>query len=98
MEQHRPVAASEPGEDAPVIKAETLKQFREMMAPAAVREIYAAVVADLDKRIAALQCALKAGDSQEIRRIGHSIKGGRSMAGAVQTALGGAQLGARREQ
>jgi CheY-like chemotaxis protein len=98
MEQHRPVVASQPGEDAPVIKAETLKQFREMMAPAAVREIYAAVVADLDKRIAALQCALKAGDSQEIRRIGHSIKGGCSMAGAMQTARVGAQLEAGGDQ
>jgi CheY-like chemotaxis protein len=92
MEQHYPVAASEAGNDAPVINPETMKQFRELMSPAAVREIYVAVVDDLDKRIVALQRALAAGDSQEIRRIGHSIKGGCSMAGAMQAARVGAQL------
>ena len=92
MEQHHPEAASEVMDDAPVIKAETLKQFREMMSPAAVREIYVAVVDDLDKRIAALLRAFTAGDSKEIRRIGHSIKGGCSMAGALQAARIGARL------
>ena len=42
-----------------MIKAETLEQFREMMSPAAVREIYVAVVDDLDKRIAALLRAVR---------------------------------------
>ena len=98
MEQHHPVAASEAGEDAPVIKAETLQQFRQMMSPGAVREIYVAVVDDLDKRLAALQRALVVGDSQEIRRIGHSIKGGCSMAGAMQTASVGARLEAGGDQ
>ncbi len=92
MEQHHPVAESEAGDVEPVIKPETLQQFREMMSPAAVREIYVAVVDDLDKRIVVLQRALATGDSREIRRIGHSIKGGCSMAGAMQAARAGARL------
>jgi len=98
MEQHHPVAAAEPGEDAPVINQETLAQLRGMMPDAAVREIYAAVVEDLDKRAQALQRAMAAGDTQEIQRIGHSIKGGCGMAGALQAARLGARLEARGDQ
>ena len=98
MEQHHPVVAREPDDDAPVINHETLAQLRGMMPDAAVREIYAAVVDDLDKRATALQQALAAGDTQEIRRIGHSIKGGCGMAGALQAARLGARLEARGDQ
>jgi HPt (histidine-containing phosphotransfer) domain-containing protein len=63
-----------------------------MMQPGAVREIYVAVINDLDKRIAVLHDALDAGDRGEIRRIGHAIKGGCGMAGALQAARIGAQL------
>lgn len=76
----------------PVVNPETLAQLRELMPDAAVRQIYAAIIADLDKRQAAIQVALANGDTAEIRRIGHSIKGGCSMAGALQAAALGALL------
>ena len=79
-------------EDAAVVSAETLAQLRGMMPATAVREIYVAVVDDLDKRMAALHSALVLRDTNEIRRIGHAIKGGCGMAGAVQAARIGAQL------
>ncbi len=61
-----------------------------------VREIYAAVVTDLQKRLDALEKAIASGNSDEVRRIGHAIKGGCGMAGAD---AGGPNLGAlSREQ
>jgi len=74
----------------PVITPETLTQFRGMMPESAVREIYAAVVADLNKRIRGLEAAIARSDGEEIRRIGHAIKGGCGMAGALQAARLGA--------
>ena len=74
----------------PVISADTLAQFRGMMPEAAVREIYAAVAADLTKRMQALEAAIGKGDDAEVRRIGHAIKGGCGMAGAMQAAHVGA--------
>jgi CheY-like chemotaxis protein/HPt (histidine-containing phosphotransfer) domain-containing protein len=97
IEQHHSAPAIQL-EDAPVICAETLAQLRGLMSEAAVREIYAAVVEDLGKRATALNRAVAAGDAQEIRRIGHSIKGGCSMAGALQAAHLGAQLEAIGDQ
>lgn len=76
----------------PVVKPETLAQLREMMPEAAVRQIYAAVVADLEKRIAALEAAIAKGDDAEARRIGHAVKGGCAMAGALQAARLGASI------
>jgi len=78
--------------DEPVVNAETLAQLREMMSESAVREIYSAAVADLIKRLAALEVAIAAGDSFQVRSIGHSIKGGCGMAGALQAARLGALL------
>jgi CheY-like chemotaxis protein/HPt (histidine-containing phosphotransfer) domain-containing protein len=98
IEQHHPTPLAIELEAAPVISAETLAQMRGMMSEAAVREIYAAVVEDLGKRATALQHAAAAGDAQEIRRIGHSIKGGCGMAGALQAARLGAQLEATGDQ
>ena len=95
IEQHHPPAIAAPAQDAPVLNAETLSQLRDMMSPAAVREIYA-VVEDLGKRAAALQRALDARDAGEIRRLGHSIKGGCSMAGALEAVAGGRKAGGRR--
>jgi CheY-like chemotaxis protein/HPt (histidine-containing phosphotransfer) domain-containing protein len=97
IEQHHPPPAIAL-EDAPVINAETLAQLRGMMSEAAVREIYIAVVEDLGKRSTALRHASAAGDVEEIRRIGHSIKGGCGMAGALQAARLGAQLEATGDQ
>ena len=98
MEQHHPVVSLAPDEDAPVINTETLGQLRAVMPDAGVREIYGAVLSDLDKRATALQRAMARSDTQEIRRIGHAIKGGCGMAGAVQAARVGARLEARGDQ
>lgn len=80
----------EPGE--PVVNEETLAQLRVMMPPAGVREIFVAVIADLHRRMQMLEAAIGCGNSEEIRRIGHAIKGGCGMAGAVQAARIGALL------
>jgi len=84
------VTASDPTE--PVVNPETLAQFRQIMSESTVKEIYAAVVTDLKKRRGALNLAIAHGDSDEVRRIGHAIKGGCGMAGAMQAASLGAYL------
>jgi HPt (histidine-containing phosphotransfer) domain-containing protein len=78
--------------DEPVVSVQTLAQLREMMPEKAVRQIYAAVVADLAKRAAALDVAIAAADVAQIRSIGHAIKGGCGMAGALEAARLGALL------
>jgi len=83
-------SAIDPNE--PVVNMEVLAQFRKMMPETAVRQIYKAVVVDLGKRIDALTSAIDKGDRAEVRRIGHAIKGGCGMAGAVQAAHLGALL------
>jgi CheY-like chemotaxis protein len=88
--QSAPAAARKKSPSRPVVNPETLAQLREMMPEAAVRQIYAAIVADLARRIAALEVAIAKNDAAEIRRIGHAIKGGCSMAGALQAASIGA--------
>jgi len=76
----------------PVVNMEVLAQLRKIMPEPAVRQIYTAVVSDLGKRIDALHAAIERGDRAEVRRIGHAIKGGCGMAGAVQAARVGALL------
>jgi HPt (histidine-containing phosphotransfer) domain-containing protein len=76
------VAGLDPAET--VVDAGTLAQLREMMPEAAVRQIFEAILTDLGKRIAMLEAAIAKPDWVEARRIGHAIKGGGSMAGAVQ--------------
>lgn len=73
-----------------VISPVTLAQFRGMMPQAAVREIYVAVASDLTKRIQMLEAAIAKGNIPEVRRLGHAIKGGCGMAGAMQAARIGA--------
>jgi CheY-like chemotaxis protein len=81
---------SELSSDEPVVSAKILSQFRQMMPEPTVREVYVAVVTDLKKRITALDAAIAKKDVTEVRRIGHTIKGGCGMAGARQAArLGG---------
>jgi CheY-like chemotaxis protein len=82
----RPQAAPglDPGEA--VVNGETLSQLREMMPDKAVRQIYEAIIADVGRRTALLESAIAKSDWVETRRIGHAIKGGGSMAGAVQVA------------
>lgn len=70
----------------PTISSQTLAQLRAMMPESAVREIFSALVADLNKRLNALEYAVAAQDWAEARRIGHTIKGGCSLAGAVEAA------------
>ena len=98
LEKHSPKAAPMLEPDMPVVSPKILAQLREMMPESAVREIYAAVVADLEKRIAALKAATAQGDAAEIRRIAHAIKGGCGMAGALQAAQLGALLEAGGDQ
>ncbi|MGB6191487.1 MAG: response regulator [Terracidiphilus sp.] len=78
--------------DVPVISSETLSQFRQMMPESAVRDIYKAVLADLEKRLSGLETAIAAGDAREVRRIGHTVKGGCGMAGVMQASRLGALL------
>ena len=85
-----PASVAQTGD--PVVSPRTLAELREMMPAAAVRQIYSAIVADLDHRIRALEAAIAAGDAAEARRIGHAIKGGCGMAGALQAARLGALL------
>ncbi len=83
-------AASRLDPSVPVISPDTLAQFKGMMPEPAVREIYVAVVADLGKRAQSIEIAIARGDAAEVRRIGHAIKGGCGMAGALQAARIGA--------
>lgn len=76
----------------PVVSPEILAQLRQLMPEAAVRDIYVALIADLKRRIEALGAAVGKHDAAEIRRIGHAIKGGCGMAGAMQAAHLGALL------
>jgi HPt (histidine-containing phosphotransfer) domain-containing protein len=69
-----------------------------MMPEPTVREVYVAVVADLKKRNAALGAAIAEGNAVEVRRIGHTIKGGCGMAGARQAARLGALLEAESDE
>ncbi len=76
----------------PVVNAETLAQFRQLMPEASVRQVYATVAADLRIRSVALETAIAKGDAAEVRRIGHAIKGGCGMAGVERAARLGALL------
>jgi CheY-like chemotaxis protein len=80
------------GPNEPAVSPEIIAQFRKLMSETAVREVYQAVVTDLDRRIEALAAAIARGDDAEVRRIGHAIKGGCGMAGALQAARLGALL------
>jgi CheY-like chemotaxis protein len=72
--------------DEAIINRETLAQLREMMPDKAVRQIYEAIIADLGRRTSALTEAIAHSEWAETRRIGHAIKGGGAMAGALQVA------------
>jgi CheY-like chemotaxis protein len=94
-EKGPPVRLSTIAEDdaeAPVLKPETLAQFRDSMSEDKVREVYTAVMVDLNQRIETLDAAFARQDGDAVRRIGHSIKGGCAMAGAAQVARLGAML------
>jgi DNA-binding response OmpR family regulator len=75
-----------------VVNPKTLARLREMMPDTGVRQIFEAIIADLGRRTTALEAAVARYDWAEARRIGHSIKGGASMAGAEQVARLGASV------
>jgi CheY-like chemotaxis protein/HPt (histidine-containing phosphotransfer) domain-containing protein len=81
--------------DSPVVNETTLAQLRGVMPEKGVREIFTAIAADLEKRHDLLVAAIERGDSAEIKRIGHAIKGGSGMAGAMQVMKLGQLLEAR---
>ena len=96
--QHKPKIKQIAEDTDPVVNPETLAQFRQLMTEATVREIYAAVVNDLQKRQETLEKAVAEGNSEDVRRIGHAIKGGCGMAGAMQAARIGALFESRSDQ
>jgi CheY-like chemotaxis protein len=99
VDDHRPKpTASELSHDEPVLSTKILSQFRQMMPEATVREVYVAVVSDLKKRNDALGAAVARHDVVEVRRIGHTIKGGCGMAGARQAARLGEMLEAESDE
>ncbi len=75
-----------------VVNPETLAQLREMMSEAAVKQIYEAIIADIDRRLTAINAAVQNNDAAEVRRLGHAIKGGCGMAGAAEAARLGALI------
>ena len=96
--QHKPKAKPVVEDTDPVINPETLAQFRQLMTEATIREIYAAVVTDLHKRQEGLEKAIAEGNAEDVRRIGHAIKGGCGMAGAMQAARIGATFEGESDQ
>lgn len=84
LQQHIIQPEPSPVTEEPVVSPATLAQLRSIMPESGVREIFSAIVSDLEKRHALLAAAIEHGDSAEVRRLGHSIKGGCAMAGALQ--------------
>ncbi len=78
--------------DTPVVSPEILAKLRALMPEPAVRQIYRTLVSDLTRQIRALDAAIAAGDAAEVSRIGHAIKGGCGMAGALEASRVGALL------
>jgi len=78
--------------EEPLINAVTLSQFRQMMPEASVRQIYSTVASDLEERSATLEKAIADRNADEVRRLGHAIKGGCGMAGVQQASRLGALL------
>jgi len=94
-EQSAPASEAERGAEiigTPVISAETLTNLRTLMPESAVQRIYQALVSDLEHKIPALNAAIAVGDAAEVSRIGHAIKGGCGMAGALEASRVGALL------
>jgi len=64
-----------------LVDPEVLGKLRAMMPDAGVRELYAAVAADLVHRLPLLESAMEAENAAEVARIAHAIKGGCAMVG-----------------
>jgi CheY-like chemotaxis protein len=85
-------ASAGPALDGPVIDPEVLGKLKAMMPPSAVREIYAAVAADLTTRLETLAAAMEAGNAAEVTRLAHTTKGGCSMVGLTAATEAAARL------
>ena len=82
--------SSTPSGEAAILDPNKLAALRALMPEAGVHQIYTTVVDDLSRRIPTLEAAIKSGDAKMVRHIGHAIKGGCGMVGAVNAAkLGG---------
>jgi CheY-like chemotaxis protein/HPt (histidine-containing phosphotransfer) domain-containing protein len=95
LQQHVTQPEASPVTDEPVVSSTTLAELRSIMPESGVREIFSAIVSDLEKRHSLLAAAIEQGDSAEVRRLGHSIKGGCAMAGALQARRVGELLESR---
>jgi CheY-like chemotaxis protein len=84
--QARPSVKARLDPEEVIVDPHTLAQLRGMMPDKGVRQIYEAIVADLGRRTTALKIAILDAQWTEARRIGHAIKGGAAMAGALQIA------------
>ena len=78
--------------DHEAIDPVVLGKLKAMMPPAAVREIYAAVAADLGPRLDSLEAAMHAKDAPSVARIAHAVKGGCSMVGLTAATDAAARL------
>lgn len=95
LSKHGTEAVPTPPTLLPAVNPKILSDFRAIMSEHAVREVYFAVAADLERRHTALESAIANRRGEDIRRIGHSMKGGCGMVGAMQAARLGELLETR---
>ena len=74
------------------IDLSVLGKLKAMMPASSVREIYEATATDLDTRLAALRAAMDGGNTAEVARIAHAIKGGCAMVGLTGAREAAARL------
>lgn len=79
-------------QEAVVLDRRILAQLRATMPERSVRALYTAAMLDLNERLGTLEAAIARGDGAAVRLIGHNIKGGCGMAGAMEAAQLGALL------
>jgi CheY-like chemotaxis protein/HPt (histidine-containing phosphotransfer) domain-containing protein len=84
--------SSAPSAEAAILDPNKLAALRALMPEAAVRQIYTTAVDDLSRRMPTLEAAIEHGDAKTVHHIGHAIKGGCGMVGAVEAARLGAML------
>jgi len=75
-----------------VIDPVVLGKLKAMMPASAVQEVYAAVASDLETRLLTLTAAIDAGNTAEVKRIAHTIKGGCAMVGLSPATQSAARL------
>jgi CheY-like chemotaxis protein/HPt (histidine-containing phosphotransfer) domain-containing protein len=87
-----------PCEKAVILDWNKLGALRAMMPETSVRQVYTTAVDDLSRRMPKLETAIERGDAKMVRHIGHAIKGGCGMVGAVDAARLGALLEAESDE